>query len=207
MYMQCSYRKTKEGKSKAMVALLNCSCGRSLGLIPPSLPSSSLLLPLSLLLLLSSLLLLRRCRHCYCVVIAVAVAVVAAVAVIVASAIVVAAVVLAVAIQWDGSPRHTAANPSVGFVSLFLGWPPVMSSFDTLALGTRVVSGIGWNEGSGKRPRQTSWFVFETHSMGLPLRGSPLMFFSPQIHHRMTINRPHPFGKGRGGCGATSLLR
>jgi len=100
-----------------------------------------------------------------------------------------------------------AANPSVGFISLFLGWPPVMSSFDMLVLGTRVVSGIGWNEGLGKQPRQTLWFVFETHSMGLPLPGPPLMFFSPQIHHRTTINRPHPFGKGRGGCGATLLLR
>ena len=55
-----------------MAAMLNCSCGRSLGLIPPSLPSSSLLLPSSLLwpsslvlssLVLSSLVLVLSCSH------------------------------------------------------------------------------------------------------------------------------------------------
>jgi len=115
---------------------------------------SRLLLP-SLLHLLLLLLLLCHHRHfsccccrcfcsccrCCCAIVVTAAAIVAAAAAIdVASTIVVAAIVLAVAIQWDCSPRHMAANPSLGF----------MSSFDTLALGTRVVSGMAWHEGLGK---------------------------------------------------------
>ena len=42
---------------------------------------------------------------------------------------------------------------------------------------------------------------------GPPTSWVPPMFLSPPIHRRTTTNRPHPFGKGRGGCGATSLLR
>jgi hypothetical protein len=135
-----------------------------LGLILPSLPSSLLLLP-SLLLLLSSLLLLLSSSlllplllsSLLLLLVAVTAAAIAAAApatapaaVVVAPAIVVAAVVLVVAIRWDGSPRQTAANPSVGFASALLGWSPVTSSFDMLALGTRAVSGMGWNEGLGK---------------------------------------------------------
>ena len=56
-----------------------------------------------------------------------------------------------------------------------------MSSFDTLALGTMVVSGMGWNEELGKTShdkRRGSYFG--THFVGLPLHGSPLVFLTPQ---------------------------
>jgi len=43
-------------------------------------------------------------------------------------------------------------------------------------------------------------FVFVTHYAGLPLHGSPLMFLHPPFLCRTIISRPHPFGKGRGGC-------
>ena len=44
---------------------------------------------------------------------------------------------------------------------------------------------------------------FVTYYMGLPLQGSPLVFLPPQLLHRMSPSHPHPFEKGRGGCGCT----
>jgi hypothetical protein len=52
-----------------------------------------------------------------------------------------------------------------------------------------------------KGPRQTSWPIFVTHHTGLPFHGSPLIVLPPQFLHRARISRPHPVGKGRGGCG------
>ena len=59
-----------------------------------------------------------------------------------------------------------------------------MSSFDTLALGTMVVSGIGWNEELG------------THFVGLPLHGSPLVFLTPPIaFERQFVFQTHRMGQ------------
>ena len=46
--------------------------------------------------------------------------------------------------------------------------------------------------------RRGSCFV--TYHLGLPLHGSPLVFLPPRFLRRASISRPHPFGKGRGGC-------
>ena len=69
------------------------------------------------------------------------------------------------------------------------------------------------SEVEGKRrkdenePQPSLWLVLGTYCMGLSLPQSPLMFLPPSILRQMTVNRPHPFGKGRGGCSATPLLR
>jgi hypothetical protein len=56
-----------------------------------------------------------------------------------------------------------------------------------------------------KEPRQVSWPVFMTHHPGLPLHGSPLVFILPQILRQVDLSRPHPSGKGRGGCDGVGI--
>ena len=107
---------------------------------------------------------------------------------------------------WDGVivvESLVSATPLVVIIGVLTQWQStvlVALLFAALALGIRVVSGM---ERLGKRenePRLSSWFVFETYWLGLPLPGSPLVFLLPQILHRARTSRPHPSGKGRGGC-------
>ena len=67
---------------------------------------------------------------------------------------------------------------------------------------------VGWNERRNEEnePRRSLWFVFVTHYMGLPHPGSPLVFFPPLFLHRVNLSRPHPSGKGRGGCSGVRVL-
>ena len=51
-----------------------------------------------------------------------------------------------------------------------------------------------------KRTTTNSWSVFVTHQMGLPFHGSPLLVLPPQFLYPARRSRPHPSGKGRGGC-------
>jgi len=76
-------------------------------------------------------------------------------------------------------------------VDVVVGWP---------GIGWR--GSAGWNKGRNEEnePRRSSWFVFVTHYMGLPHPGSPLVFPPPPFLHRANLSRPHPSGKGRGGC-------
>jgi len=72
-----------------------------------------------------------------------------------------------------------------------------MSSFDTLALGTMVVSGIGWNEELGKTSHDVCrGSYFGTHFVGLPLHGSPLVFLTPPIaFERQFVFQTHRMGQ------------
>ena len=69
-------------------------------------------------------------------------------------------------------------------------------------------SSVGWNERRNEEnePRHSSWFVFMTHYVGLPHPGSPLMFLPSPFLHRANLSRPHPSGKGRGGCSGVRVL-
>jgi hypothetical protein len=97
-------------------------------------------------------------------------------------------------VAWSGP-----SSPMVGVVfvvSSLLPWATVGS-----VMGLEV-SGVGVRR-RGKdenEPRLSSWFVFGTHLPGLPFSGSPLVHLLPQILCRARTNRPHPSGKGRGGC-------
>ena len=108
-----------------MVALLNCSCGQSLGLISAIVP-----------IVIGAGCCCCHCCHCRYIVaagivnavsiiiaagIVIAGAIIIAGTVVIAGSVVVSAFVLAVAIRWDGS-HHMALNPFVGFVSLLLWW-------------------------------------------------------------------------------------
>jgi len=48
-------------------------------------------------------------------------------------------------------------------------------------------------------PRQMSWLVFCNSQAGLPTPSS--FSLPPRILRRARLSRPHPFRKGRGGCG------
>ena len=150
----------------------------------------------------SVLLLLRHRRCCYClrrrwcccccvVVAAFVFGTAAASAVFVVAAIIVAALVLAVATRWDGSPRRTAPNPSAGFVSSLLGWSQVTSSFDMLALGTRVVSGVGWDGMRDWRKPTTMKVVvrFPDAPHGPPTSWVPLVFLPHPILRRTSVEQ------------------
>ena len=87
------------------------------------------------------------------------------------------------------------------------GGPSLSSLFPEAGLvGER--SSVGWNERRNEEnePRRSLWFVFVTHYMGLPHPGSPLVFFPPLFLHRVNLSRPHPSGKGRGGCSGVRVL-
>ena len=56
-----------------------------------------------------------------------------------------------------------------------------VSLFAALALGPEGVSEIEKQREEENEPRFSSWFVIWTHCMGLPIPGSPLLFFPPQI--------------------------
>jgi len=81
----------------------------------------------------------------------------------------------------------------------------------------RWVDGMraGWKQSVGRtqrrneenEPRHSSWFVFMMHYLGLPHPGSPLVFPPPPFLHRENLRRPHPSGKGRGGCSGVRVLR
>ena len=78
-------------------------------------------------------------------------------------------------------------------------------------VGNTVVSGGEWEHGGqwggmgGKiRERRTTMKVvvhFSLRTVRLQIPGSPLMYLLPQSLRRANMNRPHPFGKGRGGYG------
>jgi len=69
-------------------------------------------------------------------------------------------------------------------------------------VGFNIVSGGKWEIGIGENEVQlSSYFVFMTYPLGLPLPGSPLTFLTPPFLRRATRSRPHPVGKRRGGCG------
>jgi hypothetical protein len=70
----------------------------------------------------------------------------------------------------------------------------------------KFVSWVDEGEMTENRPRQVSWPVFMTHYTGLPLHGSPLVFLHPKILRRASWSRPHPSGKGRGGCSGSGFL-
>ena len=89
------------------------------------------------------------------------------------------------------------------------GGPSLSSLFPEAEAGlVGERSSVGWNERRNEEnePRRSSWFVFVTHYMGLPHPGSPLVFFPPLFLHRVNLSRPHPFGKGRGGCSGVRVL-
>jgi len=76
-------------------------------------------------------------------------------------------------------------------------------------------SGVGWRQSvvwnprrnEENEPRRSLWFVFMTHYAAPHTLGPPSHFSLPYSSLERQENRPHPFGKGRGGCGSSSLLR
>jgi len=106
---------------------------------------------------------------------------------------------------WDGVvvvESLVGAAPLVVVVCVLIQWKSTVLFallFAALALGTGVVSGMARLRKRENEPRLSSWFVVRTHWMGLPMHGSPLVFPPTQFLHRARTNRPHPFGKGRGG--------
>ena len=67
-----------------------------------------------------------------------------------------------------------------------------------MSLGGLALGGGGQLDGIKEGMKKTNHDV--THYMGLPHPGSPLVFPPPPFLHRANLSRPHPSGKGRGGC-------
>ena len=69
-------------------------------------------------------------------------------------------------------------------------------------IGFNIISGRMEERGIGENEVQRkSYFVFVTYPSSLPFPRSPLVVLLPQFLRRAMMHSPHPFGKGRGGCG------
>ena len=69
--------------------------------------------------------------------------------------------------------------------------------------GMREDEAVSWIEqtkNEENEPQCSSWLVLVTHIMVLPFPASPLVNLPPPFPHRASLSRPHPSGKGRGGC-------
>jgi len=87
----------------------------------------------------------------------------------------------------------------VSVSSGFCGGSDVRGGF---CMGFNIVRRGEWEIGIGENEVQlSSYFVFMTYPLGLPLPGPPLTFPTPPFLRRATRSCPHPVGKRRGGCG------
>jgi hypothetical protein len=136
----------------------------------------------------------------------------AAVAVVVA-VVPAAAIVVVVVVATAAAAVVTAAAGVVVVTAVAVaGWLPVPSSFDTLVLGIRLVSGMGCNKELAKTNHnlrcgsfsgRTSW---ASHSW-VPPGVSPSPNPSSNDDKRPTSLWKGEGGCGASGCGVTSLLR
>jgi hypothetical protein len=77
--------------------------------------------------------------------------------------------------------------------------------------GLRRIRRVEEREKGENEPRRSSWLIFVTHLLGLPLLGPPLVIL-PIIHPSIenknrllsrTSTSPHPSAEGHGGLGGS----
>ncbi len=69
-----------------------------------------------------------------------------------------------------------------------------------------VSGGAGKGEMAKTEPRISSWFVFVTHRVGLPLPGSPLLFLPPISVRRARSSWPTSLRRGEGRTRLASVV-
>jgi len=90
-------------------------------------------------------------------------------------------------------------SPSLLLLQLLLLLASLSSSLlqRLSAVGGEEETKTNHNEGCGSFSGRTAW---ASHFMG-----PPFVFLLPQNLYQATTSRPHPYGKGRGGCDLDSL--